>query len=226
MVQQQPEYGTCRSRPQRRTPPKKLRIRFAMHFARLSRLLVAHGLCSCIGDIVYFDRKTHKRVVLEITRVAITQASISGSGVLAGPDAVLSILRARERERRRCAGISCYCCATLFIPIVLTSCGGFGPSAQKYLKYIYGRARENSCRDIGVGQPDIQTTWSTPRPSMYWNVRLSVAGAANDAQVQSDILLSGFTRNLVKVGRQPYLDPNFASSGRPHCLVVALPRAA
>ena len=30
-------------------------------------------------------------VVLEITRVAITQASISGSGVLAGPDAVLSI---------------------------------------------------------------------------------------------------------------------------------------
>ena len=30
-------------------------------------------------DIVYFDRKTHKRVVLEITRVAITQASISGS---------------------------------------------------------------------------------------------------------------------------------------------------
>ena len=60
-------------------------------------------------DIVYFDRKTHKRVVLEITRVAITQASISGSGVLAGPDAVLRILRARERERRRCARISGYC---------------------------------------------------------------------------------------------------------------------
>ena len=67
-------------------------------------MLVAHGLCSCIGDVVYFDRKTHKRIVLEITRVAITQASISGSGVLAvGPDAGLSILRARERERRRCA---------------------------------------------------------------------------------------------------------------------------
>ena len=52
-------------------------------------------------DVAYFDRKTHKRVVLEIVRVAITQASISGSGVLAGPDAVLSILRAHERERRR-----------------------------------------------------------------------------------------------------------------------------
>ncbi len=54
-------------------------------------------------DVVYFDHKTHKRVVLEIARVAITKASIPGSGVLAGPDAVLSILRARERERRRCA---------------------------------------------------------------------------------------------------------------------------
>ena len=51
-------------------------------------------------DVVYFDRKTHKRTAFEIARVAITRASISGSGVLAGPDAVLSILRARERERR------------------------------------------------------------------------------------------------------------------------------
>ena len=39
---------------------------------------------------------------------------------------------------------------TLFI-LVLTSCGGFGPSAQKYLRHIYGRARENSCSDMGVG---------------------------------------------------------------------------
>ena len=70
--------------------------------------------------------------------------------------------------------------------------------------------------------------------STYWNMRLSVAGAAKDAQVQndillSDILLSDFTRNLVVVGRQPHPDPNFASyvsSGRPHRLAVALPHAA
>ena len=55
-------------------------------------------------DATYFDRKTHKRVVLEITRVTITQASISGSGVLAGPDAVLRILCARERERQNRRG--------------------------------------------------------------------------------------------------------------------------
>ena len=35
----------------------------------------------------------------------------------------------------------------------------------------------------------------------YWYMRLSVAGAAKDAQVQNDILLSDFTRNLVVVGR-------------------------
>ena len=42
-------------------------------------------------------------------------------------------------------------------------------------------------------------------------MRLSVAGAAKDAQVQNDILLSDFTRNLVVVGRQPHPGPNFAS---------------
>jgi hypothetical protein len=35
------------------------------------------------------------------------------------------------------------------IPIVLSSCGGFGPSAQKYLKHVYGRARKSSS-DMGV----------------------------------------------------------------------------
>ena len=49
---------------------------------------------------------------------------------------------------------------------------------------------------MGVGQPIIQTTWSTLHASTYWNMRLSVADAAKDAQVQNDILLSDFTRNL------------------------------
>ena len=98
-------------------------------------------------DVVYVNRKTHKRIVLlKITRVAIIRASISGSGVLAGPGSVLSILRARERERRRCAKISAIVehdeGNTLFIPIVLTSCGGFGPSAQKYLRHIYKSFRK------------------------------------------------------------------------------------
>ncbi len=65
--------------------------------------------------------------------------------------------------------------------------------------------------------------------SAYWNTRLSIAGAAKDAQVQNDILLSDSTRSRVVVGRQPHPDPNFASyvlPGRPHRLAAALPRAA
>ena len=56
----------------------------------------------------------------------------------------------------------------------------------------------------------------------YWNMRLSVAGAAKDAQVQNDILLSDFYRSHVVVGRQPHPDPNFASyvlPGRPIALL-------
>ena len=66
---------------------------------------------------------------------------------------------------------------------MLTSCGGFGPSARKYLKHIYGRARENNCSDMGVGQPDIDITWNSLYASTYLNMRLSMAGAAKDAQV-------------------------------------------
>ncbi len=108
-------------------------------------------------------------MVLEITRVAITQALIFGSSVLAGPDAVLRIFRARERERRHCARIAAVVendeGNSLFIPIVLTSCGGFGPSAQRNLG-----ARENSCSDMGFGQPDIQAIWSTLHASKYSNM--------------------------------------------------------
>ena len=67
---------------------------------------------------------------------------------------------------------------------------------------------------------------STLHASTYWNMRLSVAGAAKDAQVQNAILLSDFTR---VVSRLPHPDPNFASyvsSGRTHCLAVTLPHAA
>jgi hypothetical protein len=57
-------------------------------------------------------------------------------------------------------------------------------------------------------------------------MRLSVAGAAKDAQVQSGIFLSDLIRYLADVGRQPHPGPNFASCvlpGRPHRLAVALP---
>ena len=89
-------------------------------------------------------------------------------------------------------------------------------------QHICGRTRECSCSDMW-------TTWSVLHASTYWNMRLGMAGAAKDAQVQNDILLGDFTRNRVVVGREPHPDPNFASyvlPGRPHRLAVALSRAA
>jgi len=114
------------------------------------RLSAARGTVTAMLPTSTADRTSF---LLEITRVALTQASISGSGVLAGPDAVLSILRASERERRRYARISAVVERdegnTLFIPIVLTSCGGFGPSAQKYSMYISVRARRKQFQRHG-----------------------------------------------------------------------------
>ena len=47
------------------------------------------------SDIVFFEQDGRK-VVLECSRLAITQSSIAGSGALAGPSAVLNLLRAKE----------------------------------------------------------------------------------------------------------------------------------
>ncbi|MFN9898882.1 MAG: hypothetical protein ACK55Z_08850, partial [bacterium] len=53
MVQRQVEYGTCRSRPQRRTPPKQLRIRFVINLRGfLFVLLEAKWLCSCTEEFL------------------------------------------------------------------------------------------------------------------------------------------------------------------------------
>ena len=92
------------------------------------------------SDVVYFEPDGRK-VVLECTRFAITQSSIAGSGALAGPSAVLNLLRAKENARCNEARASAIVDNdegnTLFIPIVITSCGGFGPSACAFFKKIF-----------------------------------------------------------------------------------------
>ena len=115
---------------------------------------------------------------------------------------------------------------TLFIPIVLTSCGGFGPSARAFLKEVFKTAQANGRWAMASGQPEVLTTWNTFYASTYWNMRLSVAGAVMDAHVQNDILLRDRTRNLVVVGRQPHPNPNhssYSSVGRPRRGVTAAP---
>ncbi len=63
-------------------------------------------------------------------------------------------------------------------------------------------------------------------------MRLGIAGAAKDAQVQNGILLRAFARNLVVVGRQPHPDPlllpftSYVLPWRPRRPAVTLSRAA
>ena len=106
---------------------------------------------------------------------------------------------------------------TQFIPIVFISCGGFGPRAHAFFKEVYKRAQKNGSWAMASGQPDVHTTWNTLYASTYWDMRLGFAGAAKDAEVQSNILLRDQTRNLVVVGRQPHPDPNFASYSQLDC---------
>ena len=181
------------------------------------------------GDLVYF-LPDGRRVLLECSRLTITQSSIAGSGSLAGPSSVLNLLRIAENARRDHARASAIVendeGNTLFIPIVLTSCGGFGPSARAFLKEVFKTAQANGRWAMASGQPEVLTTWNTFYASTYWNMRLSVAGAVMDAHVQNDILLRDRTRNLVVVGRQPHPNPNhssYSSVGRPRRGVTAAP---
>ena len=105
-----------------------------------------------------------RKVVLECSRLAITQSSIAGSGALAGPSAVLNLLRAKENARCTEARVSAVVDNdegnTLFIPIVITSCGGFGPSACAFFKKIFKIAQTTGRWVMASGQPDVLTTWN------------------------------------------------------------------
>jgi len=49
-----------------------------------------------------------------------------------------------------------------------------------------------------------------PRASSFWDMRLSIACAATDAEYQNRVILHGNTINLPVVAQQPHPDPNYA----------------
>ena len=59
-------------------------------------------------------------------------------------------------------------------------------------------------------QPALKHSWNTMVASSFWDVRLSIACAATDAEYQGLIILHDNTLNLPVVARQPHLDPNYA----------------
>ena len=79
-------------------------------------------------------------------------------------------------------------------------------------------------------QPALKHTWNTMVASSFWDMRLSIACAATDAEYQNRIILHDNTLNLPVVARQPHPDPNFAPRCRrlddqPWRVVVSIPGA-
>jgi hypothetical protein len=102
----------------------------------------------------------------------------------------------------------------VFVPFVMSSAGGFGPDARKFLKFLYKSSRERGCWDIGSGQPQIQPTWSTLFASTYWDIALSTACTAMSVEVVGRITVRDFNLNLATDGsRQPHSDPNSPAYG-------------
>ena len=60
-------------------------------------------------------------------------------------------------------------------------------------------------------QPALKHSWDTIVASSFWDMRLSIACAATDAEHQNCITLRENTINLPVVARHPHPDPNYAS---------------
>ena len=59
-------------------------------------------------------------------------------------------------------------------------------------------------------QPELKHTWNTMVASSFWDMRLSIACAAADAEYQNRISLNDNTLNLSVMAWQPHPDPNYA----------------
>ena len=176
------------------------------------------------ADVVYFDPSSRARVILEVSIVTIGSDTSLGRGARAGLDGVNAQLRAREEEKRNHgvvrrllneAGNN-----TIFTPIVMSACGAMGPSMVAFLKHAYGRAKDAD-KFLMSQQPALKYTWNTLVTSSFWDMRLSIACAATDAEFQNRIILHDNTLNLPVVAQQPHPDPNYAPHAAARLLAVA-----
>ena len=85
-----------------------------------------------------------------------------------------------------------------------------GPSMVAFLKEVYGRAKEADKFQMSQ-KPALKHSWNTMVISSFWDMPLSIACAATDAEYQNRIILHDNTHNLPVVVRQPHPDPNYAS---------------
>jgi len=177
------------------------------------------------ADVVYVDNASGKRVILEVAVLSVNSDSSLGASARAGLDSVRALLMRKEAEKRNHAVIRRLINeegnSTTFIPIVMTANGAMGPSMVAFLKESYDRAKTLERFDMRK-QHAVQYSWNTLVASTYWDMRLSIASAATDAEFQSRVIRRDMTLNLPVVARQPHPDPNYA----PHAAHFWLPSPA
>ena len=95
----------------------------------------------------------------------------------------------------------------------MSACRAMGPSMVVFLKEVYGRAKEAD-KFLMSQQPALNHTWNTIVASSFWDMRLSIACAATDAEYQNRIVFNDNTLNFPVVAQQTHTDPNYASAAR------------
>ena len=89
-----------------------------------------------------------------------------------------------------------------------------------FLKEVYGRAKQAD-KFIMSQQPALKHSRNTIVDSSFWDMRLSIACAATDAEYQNRIILHNNTLNLHVVAQQPDPDPNYAPHTAAHRVAAA-----
>ena len=84
-----------------------------------------------------------------------------------------------------------------------------GPLMIAFLQGVYERTKAAGKFEMRQ-QSELHYSWNTMVASSFWDMRLSVACVATDAEYQNRIIQRDRTLNLPVVARQPHPDPNFA----------------
>jgi hypothetical protein len=168
---------------------------------------------STVADVVYVDSASGRKVILEVSIVTVGSDSAMAGSARAGLAGTTALLRAREEEKRNHSVIRKLLNdsgnQTIFTPIVMSASGAMGPSMIAFLQDVYERAKEADKFDMRQ-QSELRFTWNTMVASSYWDMRLSAACVATDAEYQNRIIQRDQTLNFPVVARQPHPDPNHA----------------
>ena len=167
------------------------------------------------AGLMYMDSVSGKTYVLDVSIVNVDSAtSQRRGGGFGAVEAALCRCEADKRALPIAQQIQNDGSNKIFVPFVMSSAGGFGPAARKFLKYLYKTSRDRNCWEVESGQPQIQATWSTLYASTYWDMRLSMACTSMSAEVVGRIIVRDFNLNLATDGsRQPFANPNTPAYG-------------